>query len=187
MNALNALLTGRCPTFDFRFYFLLVAFSFPLASASGEPETRPKQEIQTLMSAEEFRAAGLHRLSPEELAVLNTWLYGYIEVERREAVEEAMPTGEPSFGLEQVTTRVAAIFQRDTPEAIESRILGEFRGWRGNTIFRLENGQVWRQVASGEFIVRVEDPVVRIRRATMGSYLLSIEGFGSTVRVRRVE
>lgn len=139
------------------------------------------------MSADDFRAAGLHRLSSEELEVLNSWLYGYIEVERREAVEEAIPSGEPSFGLEQVTTRVAAIFQRDTPSTIESRIVGEFRGWRGNTVFRLENGQVWRQAAPGEFVVRLEDPVVRIRRATMGSYLLSVDGYGSTVRVRRVE
>ncbi|MCC5806750.1 MAG: hypothetical protein JJU00_10525 [Opitutales bacterium] len=157
------------------------------AFAEESVKTRPKQEIQNLMSGEEFHAAGLHRLSPEELEVLNTWLYGYVELERREAVEEAIPSGEPSFGLEQVTQRVASIFQRDTPDEIESRIAGTFRGWRGNTVFKLENGQTWQQSGDGEFFVRLEDPVVRIRRGTFGSYLLSVEGYGSTVRVRRVD
>ena len=48
----------------------------------------------------------------------------------REAVEEAVPSGEkPSFGLEQVTTRGAAIFQRDAPAAtIESRVYWGFSG-----------------------------------------------------------
>jgi hypothetical protein len=28
---------------------------------------------------------------------------------------------------------------------LESRIDGEFTGWSGETIFRLQNGQVWQQ------------------------------------------
>lgn len=187
MNGLRHLLIGRWADCKRAFAVTICGFTAVSAAAEEPLETRPKQEIQNLMPAEEFQAAGLHRLSPEELEVLNTWLYGYVELERRGAVEEAIPSGEPSFGLEQVTQRVASIFQRDTPDEIESRIAGTFRGWRGNTVFKLENGQTWQQSGDGEFIVRIEDPVVRIRRGTFGSYLLSVEGYGSTVRVRRVD
>ncbi len=187
MNVWNALSRAPWAACKGAVVCVVCALATPFASADEAVETRPKQEIQTLMSAEEFRSAGLHRLSPEELEALNTWLYGYVEIERREAVEEAIPSGEPSFGLEHVTQRVASIFQRDTPDEIESRIVGTFRGWRGNTVFNLENGQTWRQSEAGEFFVRIEDPVVRIRRGAFGSYLLSVEGYGSTVRVRRMD
>lgn len=30
-------------------------------------------------------------------------------------------------------------------DVIESRIVGEFRGWEGETEYALQNGQVWRQ------------------------------------------
>jgi hypothetical protein len=146
----------------------------------------PAKDIADLMSAEEFAAAGLHKLTPEERAALNSWLYGHVVVERREAVDAALPKGAESFGLEQVASKVAAIF-RDTPEIIESRIFGEFRGWDGKTVFRLENGQVWQQAAPGRFVIRTKDPVILIRRGMLGSYLLKVEGYGTTVRVRRLE
>ena len=29
---------------------------------------------------------------------------------------------------------------------IESQIAGEFKGWTGDTIFKLSNGQIWQQI-----------------------------------------
>lgn len=133
-----------------------------------------------------FEEAGLERLSPEELTALTSWIQTYMS-ERAESDDTlAVPRGERSFGLEQVTEAVAALFERESPEAMESRIQGEFRGWSGNTIFHLENGQVWRQSGPGRFAVRLDNPKVTIRRAALGSYLLSVEGYRSSVRVRRV-
>lgn len=31
-------------------------------------------------------------------------------------------------------------------EVIQSRISGEFKGWEGDTIYQLQNGQVWKQI-----------------------------------------
>lgn len=138
------------------------------------------------MGSEAFQAAGLHKLSPEELDNLAGWLGIYVEKERELAVEEALPSGEPSFGLEQVADKLGGLF-RNSPEVIQSRLLGDFRGWSGRTIFRLENGQVWQPSAPGEFYYPTKDPVVIIRRGTFGSYLLRIEGKNSSVRVRRIE
>ncbi|TVR55140.1 MAG: hypothetical protein EA425_00870 [Puniceicoccaceae bacterium] len=156
----------------------------------AETEIVPRQDISELMTEEEFQAAGLQKLSPEELAALNTWLYGYVEVERKvaaeKAVEEAVPSGERAFGLEQLPGRVAEIF-RSTPEVIESRILGRFTGWEGNTVFRLENGQVWRQAEPGVFYLPRTDPVIRIEKGMLGAYFLRVDGQGTRVRVRRIE
>ena len=140
------------------------------------------------MSPDTFSAAGLSKLSPEELEVLNRWLYGVIETERRVAVEEAVPRGEESFGLEDVTEKVRDIF-RDTPEVIESRVMGDFDGWSGKTVFQLENGQVWEQIEAGKFRYpkgRGENPVLIIRKAMFGSYLLKVDGMGTTIRVKRI-
>ena len=38
---------------------------------------------------------------------------------------------------------------RDERDSIQSRILGEFKGWDGYTKFNLENGQVWQQSSAG--------------------------------------
>lgn len=139
-----------------------------------------------LMGEAAYHAAGLHKLTPEERQNLAEWFWVHVEKEREAAVEAALPSGESSFGLEQVVEKVGGMF-RNSPDVIESRILGEFRGWNGRTVFRLENGQVWQQSAPGEFVYRAQDPVIVIRRGTFGSYLLRVDGKGTTVRVRRIE
>jgi hypothetical protein len=71
-------------------------------------------------------------------------------------------------------------------EQIQSRYDGEFTGWSGNTLFRLENGQVWKQAQSGRNAQRATRPVVRIERTALGSYRMSVEGSSESVRVERV-
>jgi hypothetical protein len=160
--------------------FLILLFSTALThSAAADP-------LLDLMGEEAYRAAGLHKLSPEERQNLAEWFGVFVEKEKEVAVEAALPSGESSFGLEQVVEKVGGLF-RNSPDVIESRILGEFRGWSGRTTFRLENGQVWQQSAPGEFAYRAKDPVIVIRRGTFGSYLLRVDGKGTTVRVRRIE
>ena len=85
-----------------------------------------------------------------------------------------------TFGLEQIGDAAAA-------DEITSRILGTFSGWHGNTRFKLENGQVWRQDEPGRGIYRSEAPRVTIRRGAMGTFLMEIEGVRRSLRVRRVE
>lgn len=138
------------------------------------------------MGEQEFRASGLHKLSPAELDRLASWLGIYVEKEKQAAVEAAIPSGDESFGLEQVAEKLTRIF-RNTPETVESYLPGDFSGWSGRTIFRLANGQVWQQTAPGDFYYRTENPKVIINRGSLGSYLLRIEGKNSSVRVRRIE
>ena len=75
----------------------------------------------------------------------------------------------------------------EEPDQITSRILGEFKGWSGDTEFQLENGQVWKQSSTGLLIVRINNPTVTIKKSFFGTYNLNIEGVNSTVKVRRIQ
>jgi hypothetical protein len=174
-------------------------------------------DLRKELGDETFEASGLDKLTPEELATLSAALADLlgrqeeeirvvvkeevrsevkeevrseVEAEVRTQVEEelAIPKGDDRFGLETVKKRVQDMFQRDAPDLIETRIIGDFDGWSGNTRFRLENGQIWRQNEPDTFIVRTKkNPKVTIRRSMFGSYLLKIEGYNSSVKVERVE
>ena len=71
------------------------------------------------------------------------------------------------------------------PGQITSRIIGEFGGWNGETVFELENGQVWQQSSNGLLIVKLTNPRVTIKKARF-SYKLSVEGYNASVNVRKI-
>ncbi len=74
------------------------------------------------------------------------------------------------------------------PDEISSTIIGEFKGWSGKTKFKLENGQVWKQVdPTRKVVFKATNPKVTIRKGVFGSYRLKIEGLNSTVTVRRIK
>ena len=72
------------------------------------------------------------------------------------------------------------------PGQITSRIIGEFGGWNGETVFELENGQVWQQSSNGLLIVKLTNPRVTIKKARF-SYKLSVEGYNASVSVRKIK
>ena len=75
----------------------------------------------------------------------------------------------------------------DETSEITSRIIGQFDGWSGDTVFRLENGQVWRQSGNGFLKVSMNNPRVTIEKAVFGGFRLSVEGYNSRVKVKRVQ
>ena len=177
--------------------FILASLALFTSSFTLNAEDRVAlQSLQDLMSASEFRAAGLDKLSGSELTALNGWLYGYVtqqreiaaEVAVEEAIDAVAPSGERGFGLETVTDAIGRIFEDRTPEEIISTIPGRFRGWSGTrTRFELANGQIWRQAEEDTFVTNKTDPTVQIKRGMFGSYFLSLEGYGSRVKVERVK
>jgi hypothetical protein len=90
--------------------------------------------------------------------------------------------GVDAFGAELIEDT-----ETEVPREVKSRLVGEFTGWRGNTVFQLENGQIWRQAQAGRLIFNADAPMVTIRRGAFNSYRLSVEGVNSTVRVKRIE
>jgi hypothetical protein len=153
-------------------------------------------DVRDVMSADQFHQTGLDKLSPEELAAFNVWLtaYGKPAAAPRVAAAPTPASVAPAIPLSVPPAATAGDFGKEMlsseaggePERIETRILGTFTGWTGQTVFKLENGQVWRQSASGIYETRLENPAVVIKKLGVG-YLLSLPGHGASVFVRRVQ
>lgn len=165
-----------------------VFLALALALCLGQAHAAQFSSLEERMSAAQFRAAGLDKLSPEELAKLNQWLRD------RWAPGSAASAADPDFNAPTGGTAAPARSDRngfsgpETPRTtINDRIIGTFRGWSGSTIFRLENGQVWQQIEADSWSVESEAPRVEIRPKLMGSWMLSIEGYNRSVRVKRIE
>jgi len=153
--------------------FILLLSLSSLASAQKGFST-----IEERMTGKEFTEAGLDKLSASELAALNEWLRSHSVATMENAQQ---PTGDMR-GFE-----VQAMKNMDD-SSIVSRIEGPFSGWDGDTVFKLENGMVWKQKESGKFYVsEVQNPSVTIDRGLMRAWYLKVEGYNKEVRVERIQ
>lgn len=134
--------------------------------------------LEERMSYAEFRAAGLDKLSPEELAALNQWL------ESKGAGLFGGPAPAAAAAVEDRT----GFREQGSRETIVSRIVGEFTGFDGRTRFELENGQVWEQHGDTNRLsgMRLNNPGVTIRPGMLGAWYLRVDGYNTTAKVRRV-
>lgn len=148
--------------------------------------------LEERMTGQEFRNTGLHKLTDEELAALNEWIRAR-SLTQQEAVElnaqrerRNERANRPSSGETEDQRGLGSGGSDNRP--IESRIVGRFDGWSGNTEFRLENGMVWRQAGTGSYSVSsIENPRVTIKPGALGSWSLQVEGFNRQIKVRRVK
>lgn len=69
--------------------------------------------------------------------------------------------------------------------ASESRIKGRFKGWSGDAVFRLANGQVWKQARYAYHYHYAYQPRAVVYE-DRGAYFLRIDGMDTDVQVRRV-
>lgn len=103
-----------------------------------EKEEKPVRDLQDSMTAEQFKAAGLDKLSPEELKSLNASLRGERRAAETRATEKATA----------VATEKAVKAARSRVDELESSLQGPFNGLTGRTIVTLDDGTVWKQANS---------------------------------------
>jgi hypothetical protein len=145
---------------------VIVGAAFLLTAGAANAQPARAVAITDLMSAREREATGVRTLTPDQLDALSTWLADYQRALIQEVVDE---TGEGA----QVEERV-----------IESRIDGDFDGWVGDTVFRLQNGQVWQQTSVSAKYLFTHAPRVVISRAP---YRMKVEGLAGEISVRRLK
>jgi len=162
---------------------------------------------------EDFSAAGLAKLSPEERARLDALVESYksgaLATVRRDAelaaaariAAEARAT-QAERAVEQAKAETKQVKQAQagflskakvmlTPGteveylAVESRIRGKFSGWEGRQIFTLDNGQRW-QLANPEsyYTPEMEGPKVLITPAALGGFWMSLPELRKKLRVK---
>ena len=154
---------------------LLAITLFTCGCAFGTVSAQPFSSLEERMSAADFEAAGLDKLSPEELERLNAWLRSHTAAQ----AQGSYPPAGDRIG-----------FRDPGPTGtVVSQIDGEFTGWSGRTVFRLKNGQVGQQIDSDARLggVRLDSPGVRIEQGLFGSWLLQVDGYNSQVRVKRLQ
>jgi hypothetical protein len=151
--------------------------------------------LEEQMTGKEFSEAGLDRLSQAELDALNGW------IRRHSLATLATPASASASASGSASTAAAAAAVEDSAEdrrgfkdfegdrtPITSRIVGNFSGWDGQTVFELENGMIWAQSDKDKFYVKeLENPVAVIEPGLFGSWKLHIEGHDSECRVERLE
>ena len=146
----------------------ITIFSPNLAMAEEPARTFPG--IEALMTPEEFQAAGLDKLTPAERESLNSFLIRY--------------TAEDAPLLLSTDEEVLQAVQE---QEIVSVIQQPFKGWSGDTVFRLENGQVWQQRRSGNYAYRGTRPEVIISKNFMGFFRMELVENGKAVQVKRIK
>ena len=131
-------------------------------AGAAQPETSGSS-IKEVMSPEEFKAAGLNKLSAEELQKLDAWLQGYRQVTEQAAEKKA-------------TAKVSAESHAKM-DLLVSRVDGTFQGLTGRTIIRLEDGTAWKQAnADDRYRPKVTDhPAAAVIHGVFG-YKMRIEG-----------
>jgi hypothetical protein len=155
----------------------LIVSAFALAFAGGVAAAE-FSSLEERMSDQDFRGAGLDRLSAEELERLNAWLRANIGQIGAAQVAEERVGFKDGGGL---------LGDNSDSGPVTSRIKGEFSGWNRGTMIELENGQTWQVTESDSFgIPKTMNPGVTIKPALLGSWLLKLEGFNHTVRVTRI-
>jgi len=135
------------------------------------------------MSPDEFKKAGLDKLSPDELRTLNEWLKGYRHAAETKAAEQATQETKEQ-AKQEATAEAKQKFGRGfmTTDRIFSRIDGEFHGLKKYTkkmIIRLEDGTVWKQVNESDNLEAklTDHPPVMVTHSMVG-YKMHVIGAG---------
>lgn len=150
--------------------YLAVFFIFlSLPAVAADKISGEWEGLKKMMGVDEFRAAGLDNLSAEELSRLDLWLLQFLAYDS------------------QTLVRADENIKRLQKIPVQRRIQGHFSGWKGKTIFRLDNGEVWKQRLDSRYYVSLENPEVEIAKNLFGFYELKVLKTGRKVGVTRVK
>ena len=186
------------PSSGIKSCFPLLAFVLlaPIGATAGE--------FTRTLTTEDLRITGLAKLTPGELAALNVRIEEYKDgtaaptsaktapPAKVVAAPTTMPDARSDKHLPDWVGALITLKRAETnvakPQTLESRLVGDFGGWKGHTSFKLENGQVWTQANDDSFVYSppVKAPKVKIYPGTFGTFWMEIEGVRVKCRIRPV-
>ncbi len=158
-----------------------IAIAMPIVVAcamlfAGVAHAAEFSTLEERMSEQEFRAAGLDRLSAEELASLNAWLG-----ERNLSTLRVPSGGTQGF-------RSGGLLGDDGDRSdVSSIAASNFDQIDTGTSIALENGQVWK-ITEGSLSISggLAGKRITVKAAALGSWLLKVEGYNRSLRATRV-
>jgi hypothetical protein len=159
--------------------------AFPLLAAEGFAS------FEEQMTGKEFAAAGLNKLSPQELDALNDWIRKHslatLDTPKSGLVTSYSGNDQHDLKSEDEDADEGKEKKKERT-TITSTLDGKFGGWDGQTVFKLENGQIWAQADKDKFYTKdVKNPVVIIEPGMFGTWRLQVEGFDEDCKVKRIQ
>ncbi len=153
--------------------------------------TASAAEFSQRLTAEEFAAAGLDRLTSEQLAQLDALVnreksgeLARVREETSQQVKAEIAAAEKKNESGSLLDRLRVVLTPGTDieyAAVETAIEGPFRGYKKGDVLRLANGQRW-QVIDGDFWAPAKTAnkprKVVIEPGSFGSFFLAIEDGG---------
>lgn len=152
-------------------YLLPFLLIFPLCGLTAFAQ-QPSSGLQQRMSSAEFKAAGLDKLSPQELQNLDNWLSTHAKVKTK-VVDSS---GKPVF------------YAGDKSHStINSTITGQFSGWSKGQSFTLANNQQWEVTDPDPHSCRPSDhTAVKISHSFMNFWMMYVPSCYASVHVKRI-
>ena len=181
---------------------LLIPLWMP-ATATADSDFQP---LEQAMTKEERSQSGVDSLTAEQRKFLNSWLqqrYGPDTTNMREAAgssadttvqlssqstkEKVIEAEVERRVAQELATRKQSAKAATYDGPFEATLVGDFTGWRGKTVFRLDNGQVWRQRSSSQYRHRGSDQRVKFDKNWMGGWEMTVVSSGKSVLVSKVK
>lgn len=146
--------------------------SAALALACFTVHAQQSDGLQQRMSSSDFKAAGLDRLSPDQLASLDAWLGAHSKVTTRVVTESGTPLFYPS---------------NQKRSKIVTHINGHFDGWSKDREFTMANGEVWASIdADPKSCTPADNVAVEIKPSLIGTWLMYVPSCYDNAHVKRV-
>lgn len=165
---------------NFHLLRMLLTASIVLLAAA----THAAKPIESQMTEAELQESGLLKLSENELKFLNNWL----TQNKKPKPSVASAETPPASGDPREDPRIA--YEEAKKALVADRTLtidGAFIGWSGDTIFRMTNGEVWKQRTKGFYRKRLISPEVEIYTNRLGFYMMRVKETGKKIGVKRVD
>jgi len=150
---------------------LLLLLVFQVSAQSPTPLLK----IDQVMTQQELQDTGVSTLNTAQREALNRWLNRY------------------TLNILRVTVQQQATIPPEIPSvrsscspAVETTISGEIEGWDGDTIFKLDNGQIWQQAEYDYTYFYAYRPDVTIYQTRAGCRM-KVEDETEAVLVKRIK
>ncbi len=152
-------------------HLLPLLLLLPLAGMTAMAQ-QPSSGLQQRMSSAEFKAAGLDKLSPQELQNLDQWLRTHAKVTTK--VVDA--SGKPVFNE-----------GGKTHSTVNTHIVGQFNGWSKGQTFSMANAQQWVVTDPDPRSCRPGDNTpVKISHSFLKFWMMYVPSCYASVHVKRV-
>jgi hypothetical protein len=171
---------------------LLLFCLLPIVLSAAAPTFPGLKEVLT---EAEWRRAGLDRLTPDQLGVIDAALIRHhrgttgalqTELETAQKAVAASTAGPGDYRGRSWWERFGFANDRDQPSWRDQPPLrARVTGWQGANRFVLDNGQVWESTDAITYELSGREVSIEARPA--GRYMLTLDGQSTTLHVRRVK